>query len=76
MEGCATISDKFGHLLFYTDGITVWNKNHRVMKNGEGLFGHVSSTQSAIIIPNPGKKNQYYIFTVDAEDSSNGLNYS
>lgn len=76
LEGCATISDKFGNLLFYTDGITVWNKNHRIMKNGEGLFGHVSSTQSAIIIPNPGKKNQYYIFTVDAEDSSNGLNYS
>ena len=23
-EGCASISDRNGHLLFYTDGITVW----------------------------------------------------
>ncbi|NCG29475.1 MAG: hypothetical protein GWP27_03280 [Bacteroidetes bacterium] len=24
-EGCATISDNAGDLLFYTDGITVWD---------------------------------------------------
>ena len=27
-EGCASIADPNGNLLFYTDGITVWNKNH------------------------------------------------
>ena len=27
-EGCSTISDQNGHLLFYTDGVDVWNKNH------------------------------------------------
>jgi hypothetical protein len=30
-EGCATISDANGQLLFYTDGKKVWNKNHQVM---------------------------------------------
>jgi len=32
-EGCATISDKNGNLLFYTDGITVWNRSHKIMQN-------------------------------------------
>ncbi len=27
-EGCASISDSDGNLLFYTDGTTVWNRNH------------------------------------------------
>ncbi len=29
--GCATISDASGNLLFYTDGITVYNRNHSIM---------------------------------------------
>jgi gliding motility-associated-like protein len=77
-EGCASISDSNGVLLFYTDGITVWNKNHAVMVNGTGLFGDSSSTQSAIIIPKPQDPNIYYIFTVDndLDGVNNGLNYS
>ena len=27
-EGCATMSNSVGQLLFYTDGITVYNRNH------------------------------------------------
>lgn len=76
-EGCATISDKDGKLIFYTDGRTVWNKNHQVMLNGNNLLGHNSATQSTIIVPNPGNNEQYYIFTVDAiESNRNGFNYS
>src|SRR5215212_6437641 len=30
-EGCSGISDNNGRILFYTDGITVWNKQHQVM---------------------------------------------
>jgi len=37
LEGCATISNNNGQLLFYTDGITVWNRNHVVMPNGYAL---------------------------------------
>ena len=75
-EGCASISDKEGNLLFYTNGITVWNKNHSVMQNGTGLMGHPSSTQSGVIVPKPGSNSLYYIFTVPAEIGTDGLRYS
>ena len=75
-EGCATISDNSGNLLFYTDGTRVWNRNHIVMPNGEGLFGDPSSTQSAVIVPKPNSPNLFYVFTVDELAKPNGLNYS
>jgi len=75
-EGCATISDPGGNLLFYTDGMTVWNKQHQVMLNGTGLMGHISATQSGVIVPRPGSNNLYYIFTVPAEIGNSGLRYS
>ncbi|MBC3758582.1 T9SS type B sorting domain-containing protein [Hyunsoonleella sp. SJ7] len=77
-EGCASISDNFGNLLFYTDGSTIWNKEHDVMMGGTDLFGDASSTQSAIIVPKPSHPDSYYVFTVDNElDGFNyGLNYS
>jgi len=52
-EGCATISDSDGDLLFYTDGMVVYNKNHVIMPNGSGLLGNSSSTQSGIIVKKP-----------------------
>lgn len=89
-EGCTTISDKNGNLLFYTDGSIVYDKSHQVMPNGYGLLGHNSSTQSAIIVPHPSNLNLYYIFTVDQpnpknvddnllndeDPPNNGLNYT
>jgi hypothetical protein len=75
-EGCATISDTNGNLLFYTNGITVWNWNHQVMDNGTGLNGHISSTQSSLIVPWPGNDSLYYIFTTDAVGQWKGLQYS
>jgi len=63
-EGCATICNPLtGKLLFYTDGSTVWNRNHLPMVNGTGLRGGSSSTQSALIVPAPEDSNRYYIFT-------------
>ena len=89
-EGCTSIADKNGNLLFYTDGSIVYDKSHQVMPNGFGLLGHNSSTQSAIIVPKPNNPNLYYIFTVDEpnpknvdddpynneDPPNNGLNYS
>jgi len=75
-EGCSSISDKYGNLLLYSDGITVWNRNHQVMQNGTDLMGDDSSTQSAIIIPRPSSENIFYIFTVDDRAGANGLRFS
>jgi gliding motility-associated-like protein len=74
-EGCASIAGPDGQLLFYTNGVTVWNKNHQVMQNGLGLFGDLSSTQ-VLIAAKPGEAGSYYIFTVDDEGEAHGLNYS
>ena len=76
LEGCATISNNEGLLQFYTDGLTVYNRNHQIMQNGTGLNGDFSSSQSAMIVPKPGALNSYYVFTVDADGEANGLQYS
>ena len=75
-EGCSSISDVNGNLLFYTDGRNVWDKNHDIMPNadyasGTGLYGDPSSTSSGLIVPKPGNPNQYYIFTVDEPHHQN-----
>ena len=75
-EGCATICDTSGSLLFYTDGNKVWNKNHTLMPNGNGLMGHFSSTQSAIIVKKPSSTTIYYVFTVYQLAGAPGLRYS
>lgn len=77
VEGCSAISDgTTGGLLFYTDGVTVYNRVHVAMANGTGLLGNSSSTQSSIIVPHPGNPNLYYIFTVDDIAGPNGMRYS
>ncbi len=75
-EGCSTISDAQGNLLFYTDGRNVWDRNHLKMPNGNynantGLLGDPSSSQSGIIVPKKGNPNIYYIFTVDEPHHDN-----
>ncbi len=75
-EGSASISDAAGHLLFYTDGDTVWDNTHSIMPNGAGLMGDWSSTQAALIIPKPDSANIYYVFNAAASIGANGIRYS
>jgi gliding motility-associated-like protein len=79
-EGCSALSDADGNLLFYTDGSTIYNRNHQVMLNGTGLKGNSSSTSSAVVIPLPNSANRFYVFTVDTDDlvyrNSEGMHYS
>ncbi len=80
-EGSAVMSDTAGNLLFYTDGDTIWNKNHLPMSNGTGLFGcgnYGSTAQAALIIPKPQNDSIYYIFTNDCFENQGvkGFRYS
>ena len=79
-EGCASISDTYGNLLFYTDGIDVYDRDHNIMENGYGLLGDSSSTQSAIIVPKPEDPDIFFIFSVDTaisiRDTDFGMHYS
>jgi gliding motility-associated-like protein len=78
IEGSSTICDSSGNLLLYSNGTTVYNRNHVVMQNGNGLMGHPSTIQSCIIIPQPGSDSLYFIFTSDAVENNfaNGYRYS
>lgn len=75
-EGCAAISDPSGQLLFYTDGVTVWDRMHVVMINGSNLMGHTSTTQSSLIVPQPGSSTLYYLFANAAQGGSVPANYA
>ena len=64
--GSSSISDKnTGQLLIYTDGGTVWDKNHNALPNGSGLtvatngFGQ----QGSLIVQQPEHDSLYYVFT-------------
>jgi len=46
------------------------------MSNGYGLNGGYSSTQSALILKQPGSDSLYYIFTTSEGGGSAGLQYS
>jgi hypothetical protein len=72
----STISDALGNLLFYTDGVSVWNKNNGVMPNGTGLVGSYTGGQCAVIVPMPCSPNQYVIFHVTDFANPGYLNYT
>ena len=79
LEGCSTFSDENGALLFYSDGITVFDKNHATMTYtddtlADNLLGNPSATQSGMIIPKPLSTSIYYLFTVTDNRNSNGFN--
>jgi hypothetical protein len=69
--GTASISDSTGNLLFYTNGDTVWDKNHNTMTNGLNLINGINNAFqiesspifNTIIVPNPGNSQQYYIIS-------------
>ncbi len=67
-EACASVSDSLGNLLFYTNGETVWNKDHEVMINGDSLeiggdpsgeYG--SSYTQGVTVCKITNKHQFYI---------------
>lgn len=74
VEGSSSIADSSGNLLFYTDGIVVYNSANTIMANGTGLTGYQSCAQSALIVKKPGNNTLYYIFSQGAD--ALGLNYS
>lgn len=68
----ATICDANGNLLFYTNGINIYDSTHQVMLNGGGLNPCYVTTQDsslglfmpqgAIALPFPGNDSLFYLF--------------
>ncbi len=73
-DNTSTISDTLGSLLFYTNGVKAWGKNHLQMPNGNNIGSTLSSGQSALIVPQPFS-TKYYIFTV-GNISNDAFRYS
>ncbi len=65
VEGCASVCDATGNLLFYATPEAVWDRNGNIMPNGSGLNGSVSMTQGAAIVQSYTDPNLYYLFTND-----------
>lgn len=76
-EGCVSISDADGNLLFYSNGGgrpansgqnpgMIWNRNHEVMYDMQGAEGGgFSASQSSLVLPVPGQEDQFYLFTME-----------
>ncbi len=84
-EGCTMAYDNQCSLLFYSDGISVWDKNNNFVKDNfgvditgaNGLKGSPTSTQSAIAVPEPNTNyNEFYLFTMCGGNDAFGLNYT
>lgn len=58
-EGTVSMSDDNGNLLFYTNGIEVYDGNHSLMASG--LSGH-TNPQQIISVRDPGNADEYYVF--------------
>ena len=58
----ASISDRNGNILFYSDGQRVWNRNNIVMPNGFGLLGIASQINTVLIVPFINDSSKYHLF--------------
>lgn len=81
-EGSASVCDDNGALLFYTDGDTLWTRNHIPMPNGlnitslgsdSGYSATSSTSQGALIVPMPDSSNKYYLFSLTAWEQGANL---
>ena len=64
-EGISNICDVNGNLILATEGTRISGGDGNLIENGDSLNGGQSSSQAALIVPNPSYNNIYYVFTTD-----------
>ena len=73
-EGCASVADGSGNMLFYTEGTKVWDRTGAIMPSGSAIVSYVtqSSSQGALIAPVLGTTTQYYVFSLENIGGTSG----
>jgi Secretion system C-terminal sorting domain len=78
----ASICDKNGNLLFYTNGFRAFNRFGNILLNGDSLdmgdytywgYGFNSNPDGAVILPFPGDSEKYYLFYTDLNNIATEL---
>lgn len=83
----SSVSDANGQLLFYTDGLSVWDRNDNEMPNTVnvkmyGSTDNIAGRANSVIVPKPNHPGIYYIFEYSyfiqgwPTYSHSGLHYS
>ncbi|NQV03143.1 MAG: PKD domain-containing protein, partial [Bacteroidia bacterium] len=75
----ACVSDSLGNILFYSNGMKIWDRTNNVMPNGTNLFGKMGATQPVFAVPHIPFDSTYFLFTVGNQGVPSphyGLHYS
>jgi len=74
-EGCASVANAKGELLFYCVGGQIWNRNGQVMPNGSNIVTYptIRSSQGSLIVPVINNGLRYYVFSLEEAESASGV---
>ncbi|HTF21522.1 MAG TPA: PKD domain-containing protein [Chryseolinea sp.] len=61
-----------GDLLFYTDGMNIYDVSNQPIPNGTGLGGNPAGNQAVAVAKVPGQDDQYYVFVNSANGATPG----
>ena len=61
LEGSVSMSDESGKLLFYSNGLSVYNRNHEPMLRDPNLGGR--NTVGAIVLPSSTEDGVYFLYS-------------